>query len=377
MMFTQTVLVVDDEEDIVQLISYNLKKEGFRVLSAFHGMQALHLAREHQPAAIVLDVMMPELDGFEVCRRLRSDPVTATLPVIFLTARAVEADQIYGLELGADDYIQKPVSPRLLVARVKNHVRNKERLVQQFEEQFDGLRDNIASALPHEFRTALNGILGGANLLNTLLSDVDIHPVPMRNDMDELVTSISQSGRRLQKISENFLLYTQMQVLLTQPYEIVKMRKNVVQHPADIIAEAVATCAQSAGRQADVHVHADDAPVCATYEGLSKIVIELVENALKFSQAGTAIHIEAYRDSSHFVLQVADKGYGMGQQEIQRIAAYHQFRRNIHEQQGAGLGLVIIKLLSEIFGGTFTVDSNIGQGTTTTVRLPLACGVHV
>lgn len=372
MMFNQTVLVVDDEEDIVQLISYNLKKEGFRVLSAFHGTQAISLAQEHHPDAIVLDVMMPEIDGFEVCRRLRSDPATATLPVIFLTARALESDEIYGLELGADDYIQKPVSPRLLVARVKNHVVKKERLTQQFEEKFDDLRDNIASALPHEFRTALNGILGGANLLNMLIANADVQPVLMRDDMGEIVTGINESGRRLQKISENFLLYTQMQMLITQPNEVLKMRKNVVQHSAEIIVETVASCARNAGREADIHVDADDIPVRITYEGLSKIVFEVVENALKFSPAGSSIQVNSHCDDKHFILQVIDKGRGMNIGEIKKIAAYHQFHRNIHEQQGTGLGLIITTLLTEIFGGTLLVESKLGTGTTITVRLPLA-----
>lgn len=122
-MYNKTILVVDDEEDIVELIGYNLKKEGFNVLTAADGVQGVAKTRQYRPDAIVLDIMMPEMDGFEACRALRADPDTATIPVIFLTAKSGEIDEILGLELGADDYIQKPISPRLLVARVKSQLR--------------------------------------------------------------------------------------------------------------------------------------------------------------------------------------------------------------------------------------------------------------
>ena len=119
------VLVVDDERDIVDLLTYNLKKEGYDVVSANNGNEALKKAAS-KPDLIVLDVMMPVLDGFETCRRLKADPATSSIPIIFLTARSGEVDEVIGLELGADDYIQKPISPRKLVARVKALLRRAE-----------------------------------------------------------------------------------------------------------------------------------------------------------------------------------------------------------------------------------------------------------
>jgi two-component system alkaline phosphatase synthesis response regulator PhoP len=112
------VLVVDDERDIVDLVRYNLKKEGYDVSVAYDGQKALDAAAAGTDL-VLLDLMMPVLDGFETCKRLKSDPRTAGIPVVFLTARAGEVDEVIGLELGADDYIQKPISPRKLVARVK------------------------------------------------------------------------------------------------------------------------------------------------------------------------------------------------------------------------------------------------------------------
>jgi two-component system alkaline phosphatase synthesis response regulator PhoP len=124
-----TVLVVDDEQDIVDLISYNLGKEGYTVHTATNGLEAVAKAAEVHPDLVILDVMMPGMDGFEVCRTLRATPATATTAIMFLTAKSGEIDQILGLELGADDYIQKPISPRVLLARVKTVLRrNKERV---------------------------------------------------------------------------------------------------------------------------------------------------------------------------------------------------------------------------------------------------------
>jgi two-component system phosphate regulon response regulator PhoB len=115
-----TILIIDDEKDLVELVRYNLvEKEGYDVISANDGPSGLEIAQRHKVDLIVLDLMMPGMDGLEVCRRLRADARTGRIPLIMLTAKATEADRIVGLELGADDYVTKPFSPRELVARVK------------------------------------------------------------------------------------------------------------------------------------------------------------------------------------------------------------------------------------------------------------------
>ncbi len=114
-----TVLVVDDEKDLVELVKYHLEKEGLKCLEARDGETALRVAKESTPDLVVLDLMLPGLDGLEVCRKLRKDPKTSSMAIIMLTAKAEEVDRIVGLEMGADDYMVKPFSPRELVARVK------------------------------------------------------------------------------------------------------------------------------------------------------------------------------------------------------------------------------------------------------------------
>lgn len=120
----QKILIADDERDIIDLLKYNLEKEGFDVLTAKNGQEAVTLAKKH-PHLILLDVMMPEMDGLEAVRTLKKNPSTAKIPVIFLTARSSEVDEVVGLELGADDYITKPISLPKLMARIKSTLRKR------------------------------------------------------------------------------------------------------------------------------------------------------------------------------------------------------------------------------------------------------------
>ena len=119
----KTILIVDDEEDILELISFNLSKEGYKVLTAQDGEQCLNLAKETLPDLIVLDLMLPGMDGLEVARVLKRDPQTGHIPIVMLTAKTEEVDIVTGLELGADDYVTKPFSPRVLLARIRTVLR--------------------------------------------------------------------------------------------------------------------------------------------------------------------------------------------------------------------------------------------------------------
>ncbi|RJR30208.1 MAG: response regulator [Candidatus Latescibacterota bacterium] len=124
-MSAEHILVVDDEEDILELVSYNLVKAGYRVTKAASGEEAIKSARAKPPDLVLLDLMLPGVDGFEVCNTLKRDPRTANVPVVMLTARGEEPDIVAGLELGADDYITKPFSPRVMIARIRAVLRRK------------------------------------------------------------------------------------------------------------------------------------------------------------------------------------------------------------------------------------------------------------
>lgn len=144
------ILIVDDEQDIVELVSYNLEKEGFKTIKAYDGEAALKMVKLQKPDLIILDLMLPKMNGLDACQAIRSNPETASLPIIMLTAKGDEVDKIIGLENGADDYITKPFSVKELIARVRSILRrlhDVEKKTGQEEFQYEGLTINYASCL--------------------------------------------------------------------------------------------------------------------------------------------------------------------------------------------------------------------------------------
>lgn len=142
------ILVVDDEKDIVELIEYNLKKEGFSVIQAYDGEAAVSIAKKQQPDLLILDLMLPRMNGIDVCKAIRANPGTVDLPIIMLTAKTDESDKVLGLEIGADDYITKPFSIKELIARVRTILRRfREKESSRLKETFEmeGLSINYSS----------------------------------------------------------------------------------------------------------------------------------------------------------------------------------------------------------------------------------------
>ena len=144
------ILIVDDEKDIVELLSYNLEKEGFSTIKAYDGEAALGLVRSVKPDLMILDLMLPKMNGLDVCKAIRRNPDMANLPIIMLTAKGDEVDKIIGLEIGADDYVTKPFSVKELIARIRTILRRLQDGGEKFameEFQYEGLTINYASCL--------------------------------------------------------------------------------------------------------------------------------------------------------------------------------------------------------------------------------------
>jgi phosphate regulon transcriptional regulator PhoB len=149
----EKILVVEDDEDIVEMITYNLKKEGYRISSVHNGEDALNLIKSDLPDLIILDLMLPKIDGLEVCRNIRNNENTAGVPVIMLTAKSQEADKIAGLELGADDYVTKPFSPGELIARIRAIFR---RTVKQYADRTVSQGELVIDSA--KYKVTLSGI---------------------------------------------------------------------------------------------------------------------------------------------------------------------------------------------------------------------------
>ncbi|MDP4176678.1 MAG: response regulator transcription factor [Bacteroidota bacterium] len=150
------ILLVDDEQDIIEFLQYNIEAAGYEVISASNGSEALEKV-ESLPDLIILDIMMPVIDGYEVCRRIRENKLTWKIPIIFLTAKSTEKDEVKGLELGADDFIAKPISPKKLVARIKANLRRKEISSDQKKEDLSILKIGPIEIDKERFEVKING----------------------------------------------------------------------------------------------------------------------------------------------------------------------------------------------------------------------------
>jgi DNA-binding response OmpR family regulator len=173
----EKILIVEDEPALLETLSYNLTRQGYEVVQASDGLVALKLAREHQPDLVVLDVMLPGLDGFEVCRILRKE---TSIPILMLTARADEVDKVVGLEMGADDYLTKPFSMRELVARVKAHLR-RIRIIRE-EMVAENAASNMPSSPPEPTFTFANLVIDD-NRREVLLNQQPVRIKPKEYDL--------------------------------------------------------------------------------------------------------------------------------------------------------------------------------------------------
>lgn len=227
---SEKILIVDDEKDIVRMLDYNLKKEGYRSFSAYDGEEALEIAKRERPDLIILDLMLPEIGGLEVCKLLKKTPELASIPIIMLTAKTQETDKVVGLEVGADDYVTKPFSPRELLARIKAVLRRsrekdstaevlktgelavdlsriqvtlKGRLVQLTSKEFELLVTLIKArgrVLSRSY--LLDAIWGYENALDIQTRTVDVHIRSLRKKLKSaggLIVTVKNYGYRFEK----------------------------------------------------------------------------------------------------------------------------------------------------------------------------------
>ncbi len=360
------ILVVEDAQSLRKDILEMLGFEGFEAIGAENGLVGVQRAREFLPDLIICDIMMPEMDGYGVLEELRKDTTTATIPFIFLTARTDRMDMRQGMELGADDFLTKPFHAVELLATVRTRLRKRDVLNQIAERKLEDLRENIMMALPHELRTPLNVILGFSDLLMTDSEMMDGEHIA------EMSRHINLSALRLYRLIENFLIYTHTEMITTDQRQLEVIHNNVVVYPRSTIEHSATQKAQQSDRAADLHIEAQDVEAIGIGEDyLRKIIEELVDNAIKFSRAGTPISVSGRANGNFYWLSISNEGRGMTPEQIALVGAYMQFERRIHEQQGAGLGLVICKRLAELHGGELSIESTPGELTSIHVKIPL------
>ncbi len=358
------ILVIDDEEWLREMVQMALQQKGFDVLLAENGAVGVEIASRQLPDLILCDVNMERMDGYATLSSLRNQPLTASIPFILMTGLADNAGMRHGMELGADDYLPKPFSIEALYAAVGARLKKLQAVRQEAEKKLADLRDNISLMLPHELRTPLNGILSFGEILAA-----DAANLPP-NEVAEMGQVIYESGKRLERLIENFLIYAQIELLTADPQKVNALRQKRTELPAKLIEKTARTQAQLAGRSADVELTVAEIAVPLSEEYLVKIVDELVQNAFKFSQPGSRVSVVLAELPAAVALTVTDHGRGFSTDHVTKVGAYMQFDRKLHEQQGLGLGLGIAKRLTELHGGTLTLQSERGTQTTVTVKLP-------
>jgi signal transduction histidine kinase len=359
------ILVIDDEQDIRDKILKVLEYEGFETMSAENGRIGIQMAKKHSPDLIICDVLMPELSGYGVLTELRSELSTATIPFIFLTAKATQKDIRHGMSLGADDYLAKPFKISDLLDAI--HIRLEKHAAES--KQIEELRLTLSSALPHELKTPLTAIIG----FTEFLLGIDHDLLPSLDEILEMQRSIHDCALNLKRLIENYLLYAKLKLLEYDPEKREKWqcaRKTI--GTKNWITSCVTQKAEESQRQEDVILRLTEADIRVSETDLQKIVQELLDNACKFSDKGTPIHVVAAVAGNQYLLKITDQGRGMTKEQIANIGAYMQFERTEYEQQGSGLGLIISRLLVQLHGGELTIESIPNEGTTVTVSFNIA-----
>lgn len=357
------ILVIEDSPELRQDVVDILELEGFEVADVAGGLDGLKAAREFRPDLIICDVLMPDLNGYRVLEELRDDPQTAMIPLIFLTARTEHSNMRRGMALGADDYVEKPFLVDELINSINAQLAKRERLNRLANERMDELRKNITTALPHEFRTPLNAILGYSDLLITeseIVNPTKIH---------QWATQINEAAGRLYHLVENYLDFARLQAMI---YDGQPPPRDVLPLPlSNIISSEAARISERYGRSDDLDLQVEPIErIQMSHKHAVKLVTELIDNAFKFSHAGSSVEVEGLHTDEGYVFTVRDYGSGITDEQVDAIGAYMQFDRAEYEQQGLGLGLTIVNLLSQYYGLRFAIQGEGGGGTLAHLLFP-------
>ena len=362
------ILVVDDVAANVRLLESILLLEDYQVTTASSGPEALEKMRESAPDVVLLDVMMPGMDGFEVCARLKTDPAWACIPVVMVTALQEATDRVSALEAGADDFLTKPVDDVEVVARVKSLVRAKrdrDALDVAFSElsaahtdlqRAESMRDSLTQMLVHDLRTPLTTMLMSLQLLK----DTDKDSSPLDAMQSEMIDLSLQGSNRLLALVNDLLDIAKMEggelKIERLPIDIAEL--------IDSAQQSVATQLRDTNVELKRSVASGATSLDADAELLRRVLINLLGNAIKFTPRDGQIEISVAREDDGWSFSVRDEGPGIAPEHRERI--FEKFgqveMRGQSHAPSTGLGLTFCRLAVEAHGGRIWVESDVGQG---------------
>ena len=373
-LISSRILVVDDITKNLQVVGTVLRNQGYKVMAAASGADALKCVRTQLPDLILLDLMMPEMDGLEVCRRLKSDSTTSQVPVIFLTASNEMEHLVNGFEVGAVDYVTKPFNPPELLARVRTHLELKharERLREMNEE-----KNEFMGIAAHDLRNPLGAITGYAEILieemESLQPSVPEPGARAVREAGECAGRIRETSRRMAEMVQNLLDANRI--------ERGEMQLNLA--PLDLSQTVAAVLEtqrpRAVAKQQTLHWQneAGAVSVLADATVLMQVIENIVSNAVKYSPAGKNIFVRLRRLQKGTLCEVQDEGPGLSADDQKKL--FGKFARLSSKPTGGenstGLGLSIVKKMVEAMNGRVWCESELGRGATFIVEFPTTSG---
>jgi signal transduction histidine kinase len=363
------ILVVDDDPLQTVLICEALTNAGFRSAHAENGVGGLRKVEDLNPDLVILDVMMPDIDGFEVCARLRQPDLAPNLPVLMVTGLDDHKSMERAFEVGSTNFLTKPVDFSLIHYHVKTMLRASRieweiRDARRVAEEASLSKTQFLANTSHELRTPLNAIIGFSELM---FSEI-MGPLGHSN-YKQYADDITQSGRHLLELLNDILDISKIEC------GKLEMRR----HPCDLqeIFERVSWLTKSravdAGVALDFHAGPEVSDLYADELRLKQVLINLVSNAVKFSRRGDKVSVRAaWSNQGKLVIEVADTGIGIPQDKIEKaMSMFGQVDAGLDRcHEGTGLGLPLSKAITQLLGGKFILNSQAGRGTAVTLEFP-------
>ena len=360
------ILIVDDIAQNLQLLGATLNKKGYEIAIAKNGKQALSTIDKIPPDLVLLDIMMPEMDGYEVCKVIKSNPKTDHIPIIFLTGKTETDDVIKAFEVGASDYVTKPFHPAEILARVQTQLdlkRSRDELAARNQElkELNANKDTFFSIIAHDLRNPLSGLLNLAEMLEEDYDTMD------EDEVKQFIRLINDSAQQFHRLLNNLLQWAR--------FEMGKMEFNPeILDLNEIVESNIKLFSMNATEKSiDIKNHI---PENLTVQGdpnmLDTILRNILSNGIKFTDKGGKIEISHASNPEEHIIKISDTGMGMESDQLEDLFSIENMESTdgTNEEKGTGLGLVLCKQMIEKNGGSINVESEPGEGTTFSFTLP-------
>ena len=370
-----TVLIVDDTESNIRLLSFVLRNAVYKVMAAFDGKEALELMEQRIPDLILLDVLMPEISGFELCAMIKEREALKNIPVIFLSALTDTNDKIEGFKAGGVDYITKPFQKEETLARINTHLflhqLQKERderieTLRQREAELSRLnqrKDELVRIVSHDIQNPITGIVGLSSLLQKQCTDND-------GEIKEMLAVIERSGQKLLHLVEQ-VLDTDHQKSST---ETLQLGDYLVDELLTQVIDVNAPKAQLKKISLSSENNSEIQSIKVDKVKIDIALNNLVSNALKFTSTGGSVRLTANTEQKSLVIEVKDNGIGIPPQMIDKLFIKTSDPKSTYGTDGeigSGLGLDVVQNYIHLHGGSITVTSVEHEGSTFRISLPI------